>query len=516
MLAAEPQYVPPTDQDREIFAALVPKDHYLRRAAQGIDFERFRPLLASYYSPNQGRPATEPVLLLKLEFLQYHDRLSDRQVVDQAQVNVAYREFLELSLTSNLPDPSLLSRFRGRLGAEGHRRVFDDLIAQAREHGLVKDRLRLKDATHVIANVAVPATLRLVAQMRERLLKAVEPYDPERAEGERVRAEMIRASEGNATPEQRLEMRVTHLGEIVAWVDGLVQERRAGMAADEPQWVRLEEALNLAQQILADREHPDAGDAIASLQDSDARFGYHHGSYFGFQLDILVDEDSELITSLNTLPANGDEAADAADLVRQEEEAHHNDIEALSADAILHQGPKLRELTDPEGLNLEVFVPPVERAPTGYFPPQDFRLDRAGETLTCPRGATTTSRRRTSRESGWVFQFNRRDCEICPLLKLCMPKLPKHKGRSVHKGEYVAEYAAVRAKAKTARYAEVRKKHPKVERKLAELVRYHGARRARFRGRGKVLLQHLMTALVVNARRFVQLLRAPTACSAGT
>lgn len=233
---------------------------------------------------------------------------------------------------------------------------------------------------------------------------------------------------------------MTHLGEIVAWVDGLVQERGAGMAADESQWVRLEEA-------------------------------------------------------------------------------HHNDVEALSADAILHQGSKLRELTDPEGLNLEVFVPPVERAPTGYFPPEDFRLDRAGETLTCPRGATTTSRRRTSRESGWVFQFNRRDCEICPLLKLCMPKLPKlpkHKGRWVHKGEYVAEYAAVRAKAKTARYAEVRKQHPTVERKLAELVRYHGARRARFRGRGKVLLQHLMTGLVVNARRFVQLLRAPTACSVDT
>jgi IS5 family transposase len=128
-------------------------------------------------------------LLLKLEFLQYHDRLSDRQVIEQAKVNVAYREFLELGLKSDLPDPSLLSRFRARLGAEGHRRIFDDLVAQARERGLVKDRLRLKDATHVIANVAIPTTIRLVATMRDRLLDAATAYDPERAEGERLRAE---------------------------------------------------------------------------------------------------------------------------------------------------------------------------------------------------------------------------------------------------------------------------------------------------------------------------------------
>ena len=95
-----------------------------------------------------------------------------------------------------------------------------------------------------------------------------------------------------------------------------------------------------------------------------------------------------------------------------------------------------------------------------------------------------------------------------------MPKLPKHQGRTVNKGEYVAEYAAVCKKAKTARYAAVRKKHPKVERKLAELVRYHGARRARYRGRAKVLVQQLMAGLVVNARRFVQLLCAPMACAA--
>lgn len=54
--------------------------------------------------------------MFKLEFLQHHYTLSDREVIAEAQVNVAFRYFLDLSVTSPLPVPSLLSQFRTRLG----------------------------------------------------------------------------------------------------------------------------------------------------------------------------------------------------------------------------------------------------------------------------------------------------------------------------------------------------------------------------------------------------------------
>jgi hypothetical protein len=40
-----------------------------------------------------------------------------------------------------------LSQFRTRLGEELFTRIFDEVVRQARAKGLVKDRLRLKDAT---------------------------------------------------------------------------------------------------------------------------------------------------------------------------------------------------------------------------------------------------------------------------------------------------------------------------------------------------------------------------------
>src|SRR5262249_2951602 len=204
MLAAQPTYVAAEEGDQEIFQATVRADHYLRRVKAVIDFERFRSLLAATYSPDQGRPALEPLLLLKLEFLQYQYNHSDRQVIAQARCNMAYRFFLGLALHSDLPDPSLLTYFRRRLGPQRHHHVFDALVGQARAHGLVKDRLRLKDATHVIANVAIPATIVLVAQARERLLRALASWAADEVEQQRQRAVRIRASTADLSGEERL------------------------------------------------------------------------------------------------------------------------------------------------------------------------------------------------------------------------------------------------------------------------------------------------------------------------
>lgn len=488
--------------DLKVFERLVPSDHYLRKALECIDFERFRATVASFYSADQGRPAEDPVRMIKLGFLQYHDNLSDVQVIRRATSDVAYRYFLGLSLEDMLPDPSSLCIFRGRLKVDGHRRIFQEVVAQAREHNLVKDRLRLKDATHVIAEVAIPTTLALVAQVREKLLSAAEPFDQLRVEGERARVEVIRATVDSCSDEERLVGRVTHLREILVWVDEL--SCPADQETDRA-WQTLSMARQLAHKVLADQENPKAGDRTRSAVSPDVRRGKHGDWFDGYLLDIMMDPDSEVITAINILPANGDEAADAVELVKQEETAHGNDIESLSMDKIGFQGPVLRELQNPEGLGLEVYVPPKSELETTCFRTEDFSEDLDEGTLTCPGGHSTSQRKRTHYNTGWQYFFPVRLCTHCPLQSQCMNKPPVTTGRTVIKNEYELEYCRMRTKAQTSEYAEVRKKHPKVERKLAELVRWHGGRRARFRGKWKVLCGELMTTLVVNVKRIVSL-----------
>jgi transposase len=498
-------YLPPTDWDREIFDATIPADHYLRRVQACVDFERFRPLLLACYHPALGRPPIEPLVLLKLEFLQFRYGLSDRGAIEQAGLNIASRFFLGLSLKSPLPDPSLLSHFRTRLGPEIHQQIFHDLIAQARQRGLVKDRLRLKDATHILANIALPSTLGLVAQTRDRLLEAARPLAPDRVAQEEAEAARVRSSTADLRDEERLLHRVTHLRAIVAWVDELLADGGTPPAAEGPHRARLRAASDLAHEVLRDRDDPEAPDKVVSVVDPDARNGWHHRWFAGYLLDVSEDPESEFITAIDVLPPSADEAANATALIEQEERAHGNDVKALSIDAVGFRGDLLEEWTDPRGLDLEVIVPPKEAPPSSVFPPEAFTLDAAGDELTCPAGETTRTRQRNTDDTGWKYRSAPGQCAGCPLRRECLREPETTKSRHVIKNEHEAAYRAAREKAKTPRYREMRQQHPRIERKLGEMVRWHDARHARYRGRARVLIQASLTGLVVNVKRFVKL-----------
>lgn len=497
-----------TELDLLVFEKLVPAQHYLRQVKAVINFEAFRDQVRDVYSLTMGRPAEDPVLLLKLEFLEFHYGLSDRDVIAEAQVNVAYRYFLDLSLDSSLPVPSLLSQFRTRLGEERHQAIFDDVVRQAREHGLVKDRLRVKDASHVVANVAIPSTLELVAQIRQRLLRALRPYAPQRVAEEEEQAATIRTITADLEDAQRLYYRVEHLRQIVAWADALVASWGSGPEQPDRNRQLLERTLALAHKVLADREDPQGKDQVRSAEDPDARRGKHGDYYDGYLLDLLMDAESEIITALETLPANGDEGADSVHLIEAEEKAHGNHVEELSTDGILSaRGEVLRELEDPAGPGLTVYAPPpVPTRDEGLFPAERFTLDEKGEVLTCPAGEKTSQRTPNSHGTGWRFQFRRSQCAACPLLSQCMASLPAKHGRTVIKNDYQAEFDRLRERAQTQRYAEVRREHPKVERKLAEIIQQHGGRRTRYRGRWRVKIQYLWLGIVVNIKRMVKLL----------
>jgi len=501
-------YVAATELDEMIFSATVPQDHYLCKVKAAIDFEGMRQRLVEVYCPDQGRPAIEPLLLLKLEFLEYHYRLSDRRVIDQAHYNMAFRWFLDLSLNSALPHHTLLTYFRQRLGAEKHQALFDHVVGQARERGLVKDRLRLKDASHVIANIAIPSTIRLVAQTRDRLLASLRPWVAERVAEEEQQAEAIRTATADLADEERLLQRVVQLRRIVAWAEE-VQQRLPELDVDPKQRQSLEKTLDVVHKVLADRQDPEGKNKLQSVHDPDARRAKHGDYYSGYLLDISMDAESEILTALNVLPGGSNEGADAATLLHQEEQTHGNKVEAISMDSAGYQGPVLHELTEPEGLNVEVFTPPKPvskaKAQAECFGAEQFTLDKDGTTLTCPAGQTTTKRRRSWRDTGWSFRWDRTTCGACPLLEQCMPKLPQTHGRTVIKSDYEAEFRAAQAKAQTPEYAAVRRQHGAVERKLGELMRWHGARRARYWGQPRVLLQGLLTGMVVNIKRLVKL-----------
>lgn len=123
----------PTERDLLVFEKRIPPDHSLRRGKQRMDFARFRDVVTDCDSPTMGRTADDPVRRITRGFLQFHDHLSDRDVIAAAQVHVAFRDFLALSLERRVPVPSLLTQCRTRLGAPRDQALCDPLVTQARE-----------------------------------------------------------------------------------------------------------------------------------------------------------------------------------------------------------------------------------------------------------------------------------------------------------------------------------------------------------------------------------------------
>lgn len=134
---------------------LVPKDHLLRKIDAVIDFSFIHARVAGLYCPDNGRPALDPTLMFKALFVGYLFGIrSERQLVREIEVNVAYRWFLGLQLTDPVFDASTLSQNRRRRfsGTTVAQDIFDAIVEQAIRHDLVDGTVLYTDSTHLKAN----------------------------------------------------------------------------------------------------------------------------------------------------------------------------------------------------------------------------------------------------------------------------------------------------------------------------------------------------------------------------
>lgn len=134
---------------------LVPEDHLVRKVGAAIDFEFIRGAGKHLYCADNGRPAIDPVRLIKMMLLGYLFGIpSERRLVKEIQINVAYRWFLRMGLTEKVPDASTLSQNRIRRfnGSDVFQQIFDHIVEQALTSGMANGRVLYTDSTHLKAS----------------------------------------------------------------------------------------------------------------------------------------------------------------------------------------------------------------------------------------------------------------------------------------------------------------------------------------------------------------------------
>ena len=84
--------------------ALVPQDHLLRKIEKVMDYEWLYERLDPYYCHDNGRPGTDPVVLIKMVLIQHlYGIPSLRQTYQRIQDTLSYRWFLGYGLLDEIP-----------------------------------------------------------------------------------------------------------------------------------------------------------------------------------------------------------------------------------------------------------------------------------------------------------------------------------------------------------------------------------------------------------------------------
>src|SRR5215470_1463315 len=134
----------------------IPETHLLRLIDRYVDFSFVRDRLQPLYS-STGRPSIDPEVLLRLLLVGYlYGISSERRLLDEARMHLAYRWFTRLGLDQEVPDHSTFSKNRhGRFRQAGvFREVFEEIVRRCLAAGLVEGRHLTVDGTMVYANAS--------------------------------------------------------------------------------------------------------------------------------------------------------------------------------------------------------------------------------------------------------------------------------------------------------------------------------------------------------------------------
>jgi transposase len=134
----------------------VPETHLLRLIDKHISFEFVRQQLKDSYSET-GRPSIDPELLLRILVIGYlYGITSERKLVEELRMHLAWRWFTGLGFDQEVPHHSTFSKNRhGRFQeSKLFEQLFEQIVKQCVEVGLVQGKHLSVDGSFVEANAS--------------------------------------------------------------------------------------------------------------------------------------------------------------------------------------------------------------------------------------------------------------------------------------------------------------------------------------------------------------------------
>jgi len=228
------------DYQSQIYYAIdieswIPKDHPLRRVKARADevLSSMQPDFKRAYA-RIGRPSIPPEILLKALLLQaLYSIRSERQLVEQVQMNLLYRWFIDLSLDAGVWNATTFTKNRERFETHGLLRTFFDRVVEwaYAEHWASEEHFTV-DGT-LIESYASMKSLRPIDTEAERVSEDADDDDPGNPtvnfRGERRRNATHRSL---TDPEARLARKGSGREAKLSHGAHILMENRSGLVVD--------------------------------------------------------------------------------------------------------------------------------------------------------------------------------------------------------------------------------------------------------------------------------------------
>jgi len=157
-----------------LYDLIVDKNHLLRKIKENIDFSFVNPMLRESYCERFGRPAKEPEMMFKPEFLKKIYDLSDEALIRDVKVNMTFKYFLGMNPEDEPVDSSLLTKFRRtRITKDILEGMLSETVRQAMEKKLIKSRMIIVDATHSRTGAREETPTQILRRLTKELRKEI-------------------------------------------------------------------------------------------------------------------------------------------------------------------------------------------------------------------------------------------------------------------------------------------------------------------------------------------------------
>ncbi|MFI8716255.1 IS1182 family transposase, partial [Brevibacillus brevis] len=406
------------------------------------------------------------------------------------QVNLAYKWFLGLNPEDKLPDPSQLSRFRNhRLGAGAVDEVLKSVVRQSIEKGLVKSKSIIIDSTHTLAASRNQKPLEVLRDAAKRLFRVVVKKHS------RLEKKLPRLPELKKDQNDAEKIMLHYLAELGETVETLLPDHEGVIS----------EKIKIAKIIVED-ERLLANKGIMSAIDPDARFGWKSStkSFFGYKEHIAMTEE-EIITAVGVTGGSSDDGKQLKELLNQTLSAGI-EVQEVIGDTAYSSKDNLAEM---KSKKIQPVVPLNPVVHHGGLRQEGFEYNKDADFVICPAGQHSIRKavqgsKQNGKSRSLVFYFDTDKCKTCLFREGCFKPGAKSKTYSIR---IMAEHFKEQIEFENSdTFKERIRRRPIIEHKNAELKRYHGMTKAKYRGLFRMRMQAILTAFVVNAKRIVTLI----------